>query len=53
MERNSNLLLDWNSITNVQINKETLGFVSGATWDGSNATIDTELPHDLKNRIYS
>jgi len=35
------------SITNVN-QQRNFRFISGATWDGSNASIDTELPHDLK-----
>ena len=35
------------SITNVN-QQRNFRFISGATWNGSNASVDTELPHDLK-----
>ena len=28
-------------------------FISGASWSGSSASIDTELPHNLEDRIFS
>jgi len=35
------------SLTNVN-QQRNFRFISGASWDGSNVTVSTELPHDLK-----